>query len=58
MAVFGWRCGKQAAHYTRSADQKRLAVGAMRLLGARQAENETATGNTANAEAVAKMAAK
>ncbi len=58
MAVFGWRSGKQAAHYTRSADQKRLAAGAMHLLGARQAENETATGKTASAEAVAKMAGK
>lgn len=33
MAMFGWRTGKQAAHYTRDADQKRLAASAMHLLG-------------------------
>lgn len=58
MAVFGWRSGKQAAHYTRSADQKRLAAGAMYMLGAGQAENKTATGELENAATVAKTDAK
>lgn len=56
MAMFGWRSGKQAAHYTRSADQKRLAAGAMHMLGARQAENKTAAGEPANVPVVAKGA--
>lgn len=32
MAIFGWKTSKQAVHYTRSADQKALAAGAMTLL--------------------------
>lgn len=32
MAMFGWRTAKMAEHYTRKADQKRLAGGAMHLI--------------------------
>jgi len=32
MAMFGWRTPKQAAHYTRAADQKKLAGAAMHLI--------------------------
>jgi hypothetical protein len=32
-AIFGWRGGKMAAHYTRKADRARLAREAMPLLG-------------------------
>jgi len=31
-AMFGWRSAKMAAHYTRKAEQKKLAGAAMRLL--------------------------
>lgn len=40
MALFGWKDGKMAAHYTRSADRKRLSIGAAKLLLADQTENE------------------
>lgn len=33
MAIFGWRSGKQAVHYTRAANQKVLAASWMHLLG-------------------------
>ena len=32
MAMFGWRTSKMAEHYTRKAEQKRLAGGAMHLI--------------------------
>ena len=32
MAIFGWDTLKMAEHYTRSADQQRLAMSAMRML--------------------------
>lgn len=38
MAIFGWRSGKQAARYTESANQKRLAAGAMHLLSRKRAK--------------------
>ncbi len=41
MAIFGWDSPKQAALYTRGADRKRLASGAMHLLMPSQTENET-----------------
>lgn len=56
MAMFGWRTGKQAAHYTREADQKRLAGSAMHLLG--QSGNEIATPAAATAKGVAKTETK
>jgi hypothetical protein len=33
MAIFGWSKAHMAAHYTKTADQKRLAPAAMHLLG-------------------------
>ncbi len=32
MAIFGWSTLKQAEHYTKAADQKRIAQSAMTLL--------------------------
>jgi integrase len=32
MAIFGWTDGKMAAHYTKSADRRRLSQGAMHML--------------------------
>ena len=40
MALFGWKDGKMAAHYTRAADRKRLAADAARLLLPEQPKNE------------------
>lgn len=40
MALFGWQTGKMAAHYTRAADRKRLALGAAKRLLKAQSENE------------------
>jgi integrase len=36
MAIFGWRTLKMAEHYTRAADQQRLAKSAMHMLDARE----------------------
>ena len=60
MAIFGWWSGKQASYYTKSADQKRLAAGAMHLLSrnAKQAKNKIATPSRAKAKSVAKREAK
>lgn len=33
MAIFGWQTSKEAVRYTRAAEQRRLAGGAMRLIG-------------------------
>src|SRR5262249_44415223 len=41
MAIFGWRTLKEAERYTRAADQKRLAAGAMPLLLRGQSGNES-----------------
>lgn len=42
MAIFGWSSSKMADHYTRGADQKRLAESAMHMLGAgEQSGSET-----------------
>jgi len=41
MAIFGWQTMKEAAHYTKMANQKRLAASAMSLLSIDQIENET-----------------
>jgi hypothetical protein len=41
MAIFGWRTLKEAERYTRAADQKRIASGAMRLLIADRSGNES-----------------
>jgi hypothetical protein len=38
MAIFGWRTIKQAEAYTRAAERKRLASGAMHLLGTKSVE--------------------
>src|SRR5262249_56640152 len=40
MAIFGWSTAKMAAHYTRSADRKRLAHDAAQLLLPAQEKNE------------------
>src|SRR5262249_52502100 len=40
MAIFGWSTAKMAAHYTRSADRKRLAHDAAQLLLPAQEQNE------------------
>ncbi|WP_237179969.1 tyrosine-type recombinase/integrase [Rhodoplanes sp. Z2-YC6860] len=47
MAIFGWTTSKQATHYTRAADRKRLAQDAapLLMLGA-QAENKTPAPST------------
>jgi integrase len=36
MAIFGWSSSKMADHYTRAADQKRLAESAMHMIEARE----------------------
>ena len=41
MAIFGWRTLKEAERYTRAADQKRIAAGAMPLLLSGQSGNES-----------------
>jgi hypothetical protein len=38
MAIYGWRTTKQAEVYTRAAERKRLAGGAMHLLGTNSVE--------------------
>lgn len=51
MAIYGWSSPKQAAHYTKKANRKRLAGNAMHLLEQRQDENKTVPPNPArNAE--------
>lgn len=40
MAIYGWRTGKMAQHYTRAADRKRLAHDAAQLLLPAQGANE------------------
>lgn len=42
MKIFGWSTLKQAEHYTRSADQKRLAASGMHLLVPGQKKNKSA----------------
>lgn len=42
MKIFGWATLKQAEHYTRSADQKRLAASGMRLIVPGQKANKSA----------------
>lgn len=42
MKIFGWATLKQAEHYTRSADQKRLAASGMRLIVPGQKMNKSA----------------
>lgn len=39
MAMFGWRTAKMAEHYTRKAEQKRLAGGAMHLIDLERSED-------------------
>jgi hypothetical protein len=41
MAIFGWQTMKEAAHYTKMANQKRLAVSAMPLLSLDQTANNS-----------------
>jgi integrase len=41
MAIFGWQTMKEAAHYTKMANQKKLAASAMSLLSIDQIENKT-----------------
>jgi integrase len=41
-AIFGWQGGTMASLYTRAADRRRLALGAMHKLGARQTREEAA----------------
>jgi hypothetical protein len=41
MAIFGWQTMKEAAHYTKMANQRKLAASAMSLLSIDQIENET-----------------
>jgi integrase len=41
MAIFGWQTMKEAAHYTKMANQKRLAAEAMPLLSISQIGNKT-----------------
>jgi integrase len=41
MAIFGWQTMKEAAHYTKMANQKKLAASAMSLLSIGQIENKT-----------------
>ncbi len=41
MKIFGWSTLKQAEHYTRSADQKRLAAGGMHLIVSGQKKNKS-----------------
>jgi len=38
MVIFGWRTIKEAEAYTRAAKRKRLASGAMHLLGTKSVE--------------------
>jgi integrase len=42
MAIFGWTTGKMATHYTRAAENKRLAMGAKHLLLPAQPANKSA----------------
>ena len=41
MAIFGWRSLKEAEHYTRAADRKRLAMAGMSMLAGTRIGNET-----------------
>ena len=41
MAIFGWQTMKEAAHYTKMANQKRLAASAMPLLSLDQTANNS-----------------
>lgn len=41
MAIFGWRTLKEAERYTKAAEQKRIAAGAMPLLVAERSQNES-----------------
>jgi integrase len=41
MAIFGWQTMKEAAHYTKMANQKKLAASAMPMLSIGQIENKT-----------------
>jgi hypothetical protein len=40
MAMFGWKTVKQAEHYTRKANRKLLAGGAMHFVSLEQNKNE------------------
>jgi integrase len=40
MAIFGWRTLKMAEHYTRAADQQRLAEAAMHMLETRDSQSK------------------
>jgi hypothetical protein len=42
MMIFGWSTLRQAEHYTRSADQKRLAATGMLLIVSGQRKNKSA----------------
>jgi hypothetical protein len=41
MAIFGWRTLEEAERYTKAAEQKRIAIGAMSLLVPGQTENRS-----------------
>jgi hypothetical protein len=41
MAIFGWRTLKEAERYTKAAEQKRIAAGAMPLLLTGRSQNES-----------------
>jgi len=41
MSIFGWQTLKEAERYTKAADQKRIASGAMRLLLSERTGNES-----------------
>jgi hypothetical protein len=59
-AIFGWRGGTMASPYTREADRRRLALGAMHKLdsGVTQAANDLATSMPAPHGKVRALAAK
>lgn len=58
MALFGWSTGKMATHYTRAADQKRLAMDAAKLLLLKQPKNKNARTKPKSAGAKPKISAK
>lgn len=58
MALFGWTTGKMATHYTRAADQKRLAMDAAKLLLPKQSKNKNARTKPRSAGGKPKTTAK
>jgi integrase len=58
MAMFGWNTLKQAEHYTRGVDRKRLANEGMRLISLDQSANETVPPLTADASSGTKIRKK